>query len=263
MKRRGKRQGICGQTQADGTICTNAAGCKIPHSQQVAAAAQATVTATGGGYRDPADPHPEIKYAVLSGYAAGVLTGATIKDEDRGWVGPARDRAMLGWETLSRALAADGESWEDFLESSSARLFPPMADAATLEHLAEAADYKAAQWWSRPLPWLYEGGDFEPPDADDASHHATGFVMLSLMLRGAEPEAALQSAYAANEAVEETADHLRDDWEHRDDAAWWQDDDGSFPRDAWEPEHDFDRQVEAALETARAAALPPAVAAAI
>ena len=57
-----KTEGICGQRQADGTICMNAAGCAIPHppprSDLSATQTQGTHTQTGGYGEDSSDHAP-------------------------------------------------------------------------------------------------------------------------------------------------------------------------------------------------------------
>lgn len=86
MSLRGR--GICGREQADGTICTNAAGCRIPHPAMGVQSAAAPQTVHDGGY---STGQPEAAPAEQE--AAPGLIGPQAPEEAAGRFSIVSDRA--------------------------------------------------------------------------------------------------------------------------------------------------------------------------
>ena len=116
-----KRRGICGQRQADGSRCTNAAGCAVPHPSPndasasvaaVAAIAQSAAAETEAQH-SRMDPHFDYHGTVCA--LAGLGVQPTVDYWVRAWAAPEieiyRAAAYSGVSEARESLRAMFDSW--------------------------------------------------------------------------------------------------------------------------------------------------------
>lgn len=264
--------GICGKTQHDGTVCTNAAGCKIPHPQSPVPSPDSEAVVHDGGYstagwRAPTDRELAVAVAVealrdaaeecrnLVAFQAGADSADTLLDKSM--TRTMCNRACRKWLRLTDGMIGGGAGWEDLPDLLPADPFDgEYFGPRTRDHLAGKIESRAKAAWTAHPPW-------EREDDDEHDDHAFSLTMLSLMVRGSAPRDACEGAVEAWEHIaEKVVPPLRDDWDNRDDPYYWADEDGRISSPSredleWRYSDGLDEALRTARDTARSLAGRP------